>query len=292
MAAGARRGETAEMTTASSRTASPAPRADLGRDAPPPSRALQLLELRALGEFGSALALLPLLRRAPRGDGHPVLVLPGLLAGDATTQPLRAFLADRGYAVHGWGLGRNLGLRPGFEERLKARLHDLHRASGRRVSLVGWSLGGVFAREIANALPAAVRSVVTLGSPLRGSPKSTNAWRVYQLVSGQRIDDPALRRPKETPPPVPTTSIYSRSDGIVAWRCSVERAGPQSESIEVIGSHLGLGVNPAVLHALADRLAQPEGRWRPFERSGLRSWIYPDPYRQAGELRGTSIARS
>jgi pimeloyl-ACP methyl ester carboxylesterase len=235
---------------------------------------------------------LPLLRRAPRGDGHPVLVLPGLLAGDATTQPLRAFLADRGYAVHGWGLGRNLGLRPGFEERLKARLHDLHRASGRRVSLVGWSLGGVFAREIANALPAAVRSVVTLGSPLLGSPKSTNAWRVYQLVSGQRIDDPALRRPKETPPPVPTTSIYSRSDGIVAWRCSVERAGPQSESIEVIGSHLGLGVNPAVLHALADRLAQPEGRWRPFERSGLRSWIYPDPYRQAGELRGTSIARS
>jgi pimeloyl-ACP methyl ester carboxylesterase len=269
----------------------PSTSADPRRDGLPPSRLLQLLELRAVGVFGSALALWPLLRRAPRGDGHPVLVLPGLLAGDATTQPLRAFLADRGYAVHGWGLGRNLGLKPGLEERMKARLRALHRESGRRVSLVGWSLGGVYAREIANALPETVRSVVTLGSPLRGSPKSTNAWRVYQLVSGQRIDDPALRRPKETPPPVPTTSIYSRSDGIVAWRCSVERAGPQSESIEVVGSHLGLGVHPAVLHAVADRLAQPEGRWRPFERSGLRAWIYPDPYRQPGDWRGTSIAR-
>jgi pimeloyl-ACP methyl ester carboxylesterase len=258
----------------------------------PPSKLLQLLEFRAFSEFGASLALLPFLRRAPRGDGHPVLVLPGLIASDRSTQPLRSYLAEQGYDVHGWGLGRNMGLKPGLEERMKACVRELHEKTGRTVSVIGWSLGGVYAREIANALPAAVRSVVTLGSPLRGSPKSTNAWRVYQLVSGQRIDDPALRRPKETPPPVPTTSIYSRSDGIVAWRCSVERAGPQSESIEVIGSHLGLGVNPAVLHALADRLAQPEGRWRPFERSGLRSWIYPDPYRQAGELRGTSIARS
>ena len=296
MAGAVRQGDTAEMNTGSSPTASSAPVGELPsadelrRGTPPPSRALQLLELRAVGEFGSALALLPLLRRAPRGDGHPVLVLPGLLAGDASTRPLRAFLADRGYDVHGWGLGRNLGLKPGVEDRMKACLQGLHRKRGRRVSLVGWSLGGVFAREIANALPEAVRSVVMLGSPLRGSPKSTNAWRVYQFVSGQRVDDPALRRPKETPPPVPTTSIYSRSDGIVAWRCSVERAGPQSESIEVVASHLGLGVHPAVLHAVADRLAQPEGRWRPFERSGLRAWIYPDPHRPPGGRWGTSIA--
>jgi len=257
---------------------------------PPPSRVLQLLELRAGAEFGSALALLPLLRRAPRGDGHPVLVLPGLLAGDATTRPLRAFLADRGYRALGWGLGRNLGLRPGLEARLIGRLRELHRETGRRVSLVGWSLGGVFAREVASAAPQLVRSVVTLGSPLRGSPKSTNAWRIYEWASGQRVDDPALRRPKETPPPVPTTSIYSRSDGIVAWRCSVERAGPQSESIEVVGSHLGLGVNPAVLYAVADRMAQPEGRWCHFDRSGLRAWVYPDPARSDAAPRGTSLA--
>lgn len=271
------------MTTSS-------PRSDPHPTAPPPSRVLQLLELRAGAEFASALALLPLLRRAPRGDGHPVLVLPGLLAGDATTRPLRAFLADRGYRVHGWGLGRNLGLRPGLEARLIARLRELHRETGRRVSLVGWSLGGVFAREVANAAPQAVRGVVTLGSPLRGSPKSTHAWRIYEWASGQRVDDPALRRPKETPPPVPTTSIYSRSDGVVAWRCSVERAGPQSESIEVVGSHLGLGVNPAVLYAVADRLGQPEGRWRPFERSGLRAWIYPDTGRSDAAPRGASLA--
>jgi len=247
----------------------------------PPSKALQLLELRAFSEFGAALALLPLLRRAPRGDGHPVLVLPGLIASDTSTQPLRAYLADRGYEVHGWGLGRNLGLRPGIESKMKARLRQIHRDSGRKVSLVGWSLGGVFAREIASAVPDAVRNVITLGSPIRGNPRSTNAWRVYELASGQSIDDPKLRRPREAAPPVPTTSIYSRTDGIVAWQCCVETATDHTESIEVMGSHCGLGVNASVLYAVADRLAQPEGEWQPFERSGLRAWVFPDPSRRA-----------
>jgi len=246
----------------------------------PPSKILQLLELRALGEFGVSLALLPLLSRAPSGDGHPVLVLPGLVASDASTRPLRSFLADRGYAVHGWGLGRNLGLRPGLESKMKARLREIHRASGRKVSIVGWSLGGVFAREIAGAVPDAVRSVITLGSPIRGNPRSTNAWRIYELASGQSVDDPKLRLPRVGAPPVPTTSIYSRTDGIVAWQCSVERATDNTESIEVIGSHCGLGVNASVWYAVADRLAQPEGRWQPFDRSGLRRWVFPDPARR------------
>ncbi|MEP7057795.1 MAG: alpha/beta hydrolase [Caldimonas sp.] len=242
----------------------------------PPSKTLQLLELRALGEFGAALALLPLLRRAPRGDGHPVLVLPGLIASDTSTQPLRAYLSDRGYDVHGWGLGRNMGLKPGLEAELKARVRELQRRSGRTVSVVGWSLGGVYAREIAAAIPDAVRCVITLGSPIRGNPRSTNAWRVYELASGQSIDDPKLKTPRAAPPPVPTTSIYSRSDGIVAWQCSVEPASAQTESIEVIGSHCGLGVNASVLYAVADRLAQQEGAWQPFDRSGLRGWIFPN----------------
>jgi len=246
----------------------------------PPSKILQLLELRALGEFGVSLALLPLLSRAPSGDGHPVLVLPGLVASDASTRPLRSFLADRGYAVHGWGLGRNLGLRPGLESKMKARLREIYRASGRKVSIVGWSLGGVFAREIAGAVPDAVRSVITLGSPIRGNPRSTNAWRIYELASGQSVDDPKLRLPRVAAPPVPTTSIYSRTDGIVAWQCSVERATDNTESIEVIGSHCGLGVNASVWYAVADRLAQPEGRWKPFDRSGLRRWVFPDPARR------------
>jgi len=246
----------------------------------PPSKILQLLELRALGEFGVSLALLPLLSRAPSGDGHSVLVLPGLVASDASTRPLRSYLADRGYDVHGWGLGRNLGLRPGIESKMKARLREIHRTSGRKVSIVGWSLGGVFAREIAGAVPDAVRSVITLGSPIRGNPRSTNAWWIYELASGQSVDDPKLRLPRAAAPPAPTTSIYSRTDGIVAWQCSVEMPTYNSESIEVMGSHCGLGVNASVWYAVADRLAQPEGRWQPFARSGLRRWVFPDPARR------------
>ncbi len=246
---------------------------------PPPSKTLQLLELRAFSEFGASLALLPLLRRAPRGDGHPVLVLPGLIASDTSTRPLRGYLADRGYDVHGWGLGRNMGLRPGLESKLKARLRAIHRASGRKVSIVGWSLGGVFARELAGSVPDAVRTVITLGSPIRGNPRSTNAWRVYELASGQSVDDPGLRLPRDAAPPVPTTSIYSRTDGIVAWQCSVQSASDRTESIEVMGSHCGLGVNASVLYAVADRLSQPADHWQPFDRSGLRRGVFPDPYR-------------
>jgi pimeloyl-ACP methyl ester carboxylesterase len=246
----------------------------------PPSKLLQLLELRAFSEFGASLALLPLLRRAPRGDGHPVLVLPGLIATDTSTRPLRAYLKDRGYEVHGWGLGRNLGLRRGVEAKIKARLREIHRRSGRKVSIVGWSLGGVFAREIASDAPDAVRSVITLGSPIHGDPRSTNAWRVYELASGQSVDDPRVRRPRDAAPPVPTTSIYSRSDGIVAWQCSVERSTDHTECIEVIGSHCGLGVNASALYAIADRLAQPEGEWKHFDRSGLRRWVFPYPSRR------------
>jgi pimeloyl-ACP methyl ester carboxylesterase len=245
----------------------------------PPSKLLQLLELRAYSEFGASLALLPLLRQAPRGDGHPVLVLPGLIAGDGSTQPLRAYLRDRGYDVHGWGLGRNLGLKPGLEDKMKARLRELHKESGRKVSVIGWSLGGIYAREIAAEVPDAVRSVITLGSPLHGNPRATNAWRVYELASGQSVDDPKLKKMREEPPPVPMTSIFSRTDGIVAWQCSVEPTTDHTENIEVVGSHCGLGVNASVLYAVADRLAQPEGEWRPFDRSGLRSWIFPDPDR-------------
>ena len=247
----------------------------------PPSRWLQLLELRALGELGSAFACLPLLQTAPRGDGHPVLVLPGLIAGDGSTRLLRGYLAGLGHDVHGWGLGRNLGLRPGLEDRMTARVRDLHeRSGGRRVSLVGWSLGGVYARELALRLPHLVRDCIMLGSPIHGDPRSTNAWRLYELASGQSVDDPELRRTPAAPPPVPTTSIFSRSDGVVAWRCCLETPGEQAENIEVEGSHCGLGANAAVLYAVADRLAQPDGAWQPFDRSGLRALVYPDPARR------------
>ena len=247
----------------------------------PPSRELLLLEARAIAELAAFFSMLPLLRLAPTGDGHPVLVLPGLAASDLSTQPLRAFLTDRGYRAHGWKLGRNLGPRPGVEAGILARLAELHERYKRKVSVIGWSLGGVYARELARRASGQVRSVITLGSPFAGEPRASNAWRLYELASGRRADDWPRRERMKEPPPVPATAIFSRTDGIVAWQGCLEREGPSSENIEVEGSHSGLGHNPLVLYALADRLAQPEGQWRPFDRSGARSLVYPDPKRAA-----------
>ena len=246
---------------------------------PAPSRLLLLAEVRGLGEAAAGIALQPLLQLAPRGDGHPVLVLPGLVASDVSTRLLRRYLASRNFDAQGWGLGRNLGPRPGVEEAMVARLRALRDQAGRKVSVVGWSLGGLYARRIAFMHPELVRSVITLGSPIVSSPRSTNAWRVYESVSGRKAQDPDRVRRLSPTPPVPTTSVYSRSDGVVAWQCSVEQPGPQCENIEVVASHVGLGVHPAVLYALADRLAQPEGQWQPFRPGRLAAMAFPDPAR-------------
>lgn len=245
-----------------------------------PSPLLQLAELRAGWELGATLSLWPLLKLAPRGDGHPVVVLPGLVASDMSTGLLRRYLRGRGYDTHGWGLGRNLGPREGVEAGMFDLLETLHAKEGRKVSLVGWSLGGAYARLLAAKRPDLVRSVITLGSPFAGTPHSTNAWRVYEGVSGQSANDTDRMKYVRPTPPVPTTSIYSRTDGIVAWRGSVEQVGPASENIEVFASHLGMGANASVLYALADRLAQPEGAWKPFNRNGLGALVYPNPKRE------------
>lgn len=245
------------------------------RSITPPSRLLQLLEGRALWELGATMSIWPLLSMAPKGDGHPVLVLPGLVASDLSTRVLRRFLRERGYHVHGWKLGRNLGLREGVEKALFERLDALNQQHGAKVSIVGWSLGGLYARVLGKHKPEAVRSVITLGSPFAGSPRSTNAWRVYEWASGQKSDDPQVHERLRGALTMPTTSIYSKTDGIVAWPSSIDVETPISENIEVYASHLGLGVNPAVLYAVADRLSQPQGGWKPFDRSGVRSIIYP-----------------
>ena len=247
----------------------------------PPSMLLALTEMqRAMFELSTLPAAAPILNMAPKGDGHPVLVLPGFTAGDRSTAILRRYLGGLGYRTFTWNLGRNLGPRSiGREgEHLLARLRAIHDETGEKVSLVGWSLGGVMARQLARLAPDAVRQVISLGSPFAGDPRATNVWRVYEGVTGQRIDDREVReqlRESNTPPPVPSTAIYSRSDGIVAWKNCVEPEAETSESIEVYGSHCGLGVNPAVLFAVADRLALPEGEWAPFDRGGWRSVFYP-----------------
>ncbi len=205
----------------------------------PPSRALMLLEGRAIPEFGAFLSALPLLSLAPRGDGHPVLVLPGLVTSDVSTRPLRSFLKRQGYAVSGWGLGRNFGPRPGIQQGMLTLLRELNETSGRKVSIVGWSLGGVYARQLAKMEPDLVRSVITLGSPFAAGPKSTNAWRVYEIASGRRADEEDARfgGALSATPPVPTTAIFSRTDGICAWQGCMEQTSATSESIEVESSH-------------------------------------------------------
>ncbi len=258
-------------------------RAHPTRDHPSPSGFsspglwLRLLEARALWEHSAALAMRPIWSLAPRGDGHPVLVLPGLAAGDASTALLRCFLRSRGYVASGWGQGINLGLREGVVERAHETLRQLYVTHGRTVSLIGWSLGGLYARELAKHSPEMVRLCISMGSPFTGHPRETNAWRLYEFASGHKIDWHDFHGPLRAAPPVPTTSIWSPTDGVVAWRCSVETRRILAENIVVDSSHLGLGAHPATLYAVADRLAQPEGEWEPFHRDGWRGMVYRDP---------------
>ena len=241
---------------------------------------LQFLEIRAFWEHYAALAMRPVWGAAAKGVGHPVLVLPGLAAGDASTALMRRFLRSRGYAASGWGQGLNLGLREGGMERAHDKLRELWIEHGRSVSLIGWSLGGLYARELAKQSQELVRLVITLGSPFTFHPRATNAWRLYEFASGHRIDSHDFHGPLRAAPPTPTTSIWSPTDGVVSWRCSVETRRDLAENIVVDSSHLGLGAHPATLYAVADRLAQPEGQWEPFHRNGWRRLVYCDPHKR------------
>ena len=247
----------------------------------PPSPWLALAEpIRAAAEFGALFASLPALSSAPRGDGHPVLVLPGYAASDASTWVLREFLSGLGYRALPWTLGRNQGgLNGDLGPRLAARLDEVQQRTGTPVSLVGWSLGGVYARVLANRFPAKVRQVITLGSPFAGSPTATSIYRVYRQTGHPRAETirtaPRHAFAGEPLPGIPSTAIYSRSDGVVAWQIAREEPGPLSENIEVISSHVGLGIHPAVLFAVADRLAEDPNDWQPFSRTGWRRLIYP-----------------
>ena len=252
-------------------------------DIQPPSAWLLAMEFRAFWEASTLVPAWPALRRAPAGDGHPVIVFPGLSASDSSTLPLRHYINSLNYNVSGWNQGFNFGARAGVIDTVSRQVKDTFEATGKPVSLIGWSLGGVYAREIAKMMPNMVRSVITLGTPFSGSPKSTNAWRVYELTSGRKIERESTRYDLPGAPPVPTTSLFSRTDGVVAWKASIQKPckiNHQTENIEVIASHIGIGMNPSAWWAVADRLSQPAGQWKPFVRkSGLHGMIYPDPAR-------------
>jgi pimeloyl-ACP methyl ester carboxylesterase len=224
--------------------------------------------------LGAAAYLVPLppsalataVRRAPRGDGHPVLVVPSFLRGDRHTQLLRRFLAGCGYAAYGWGLGANIGPTEEALSGLERRLQEIAGAHGRRVSVIGHSLGGVLAREIVKRHPELVRQLILLASPI-ALPTASPLEPIYRLLARWHSVDPQRSiEALNEPPTVPVTAIFTRSDGIVAWQSCREVPGAQRESIAVQGSHGTMVRNPAAWRIIADRLAQPEGRWQPYSR--------------------------
>jgi pimeloyl-ACP methyl ester carboxylesterase len=249
------------------------------RFTPPPAL---LLGFESLGVIERGVFSVAAGRFAPRcvNDNGAVLVLPGFTASDRSTRPLRRTLRSKGFPVHGWGLGANVGPHPRIVGGLERRLAELHDRYGAPVRLVGWSLGGIYARELARRHPDLVHLVVTLGSPYRFRPGDRgHTSELYNAVAP--ADDPFLGRrvaEEHRPPvPVPTTSIYSRFDGIVRWQACVEPVGPTSENVEVFGTHTGLGWNVAALYAIADRLNQPRGDWRPFAPPLRLRHLFPRP---------------
>ena len=231
---------------------------------PIPSRWSLLNESRFVWDVASSMARLPLLATQPRGTGDPVLVLPGFAASDASTVPLRTFLRLLGHDARGWGLGTNGGDVAALLPRVIAQVERRSVATGMRVRLVGWSLGGVLAREAARDRPDLVERVITLGSPIVGGPKYTAVGRAYALrgVDFDAIEARIAER-ERTPLRVPVTAIYSKSDGIVAWQACIDRHNDHVEHIEVSSSHTGLGVHAEVLALVAQRLAIPRDTTRP-----------------------------
>jgi pimeloyl-ACP methyl ester carboxylesterase len=246
----------------------PAPLPDADHAVAPAPRWHWLEVPRTTLEYGVTRFSGGLVDQWPHGDGHPVLVLPGFLAGEASTAYLRSFLARLGYTPYDWGLARNLGVRPHTEPRLAELVERITDEHGRSVSVIGWSAGGIFGREVGRRAPDRVRSVITLGSPFRGNHRATHAWRLWSLLNrnpaATALMTEAAIAARAEPLDIPPTCIYSRTDGIVAWQCCTSRPAPTTENVEVHCSHLGYGHNLETLYVIADRLAQPEGQWRPF----------------------------
>ena len=233
-----------------------------------------IYELSAIPEFGAFLLAAPWLATAPRGTGRRVLVLPGFTAGDVSTAPIRVALRALGHKPSPWGLGLNVGPDDETVRQLLRLLDRLVQQNGGPIDIVGWSLGGIMARLLALHHPDRVRQVISLGSPIHivdpDANISDSVRRLSQLAGLQRD-----RRGHDlTVVPVPSTEIYSRGDGVVAPSSCIQPVGPTSENIEVRGAHIGLGHNPAVVWAVADRLAQRDGDWEPFEPPSMISWCY------------------
>ena len=182
------------------------------------------------------------------------MVVPGFVANDRTTLGLQRALGEAGYRVTGWGMGLNTGVKPDTLDRLAGRIAAF--GGGEKVILVGWSLGGIFAREVAKVRPDLVAKVVTMGSPFSGDPHANNVWRLYELIAGHKVDNPPIDSVLGEKPPVPTLAIWSRRDGIVAVASARGEPGESDRQVELDCSHMGFAVSgrayPKIVAALKD----------------------------------------
>lgn len=199
---------------------------------------------RAVGRLGE---------RGPE-DGPRAMVLPGFLASDRTTLGLQRALAAAGYRVTGWGMGLNRGARADSIERIVGRLEAY--AAGTPVLLVGWSLGGLFAREVAKARPDLVARVVTLGSPFSGDLRANNVWRLYELVAGHSLDTLPIEADLAAKPPVPTLAIWSRRDGVVAPLSARGREGESDRQVELDSTHMGFATSARSFRRIIATIAE------------------------------------
>lgn len=218
-----------------------------------PSKTLLAGEVRAFmhmrwaAAFGSAVPL------PVQGNGRPVLVLPGFMASDNTTARLRRSLAQGGFAAHGWGLGRNMGVSTDMLDAIDARVNAI--AADRPVTLIGWSLGGLIAREYAKRAPDRVKRVITMGSPFSGDPRANNAWRVYERVAGHPVDCPPVPCTLSEKPAVTTIACWSARDGVVAPACARGQAGERDMALEFDCTHMAFIADPKAIRTISRLIA-------------------------------------
>ena len=199
---------------------------------------------RLLRGFGEVAVLGP-------EDGPPAYVIPGFFASDSTCAGLREALAEAGWRTYPWDLGLNRGAHPDVLRHLRQRLKVIH--DGRPILVVGWSLGGVYARELAREAPELIRAVVTLGSPFSGDPHMNNVWRFYEWIAGHKVDEPPLPH-HPAKPPVPTLAIWSAKDGIVAKRAARGLDGERDAEVEVDCGHMAFGISKSAGRRVAHEI--------------------------------------
>lgn len=276
----------------------------------PMSRRLHLMELRFPLEGAAYIVMQPLLRIMHiKGHRHAVLVLPGGMGGDGSTFFLRWGIRNLGYSVHGWGQGRNMGLSEKMLAGLRARVDELYALFDSKITVIGWSLGGLYARMLARDQPDKIRQAITLGSPFRMVETDQFAhnmigrarWEKMVATIADELDLLKVHEHHRPPITVPTTAVYSRRDGFAPWQLCIDETGPnapnpRAQNVEIGGTHTGLSTNVVALAVVLDRLAQPDDDWQPFKPLRLLRGFYPPPatwtHPEAGQPAHTTAARN